>query len=145
MVVRLDAGDPHIPVHLRATALAVGAVAVVTGDEVLSALAWGAPTVTDVQTARRLSLGEAVKAVEADQVAETARELAQSEPQMSELAWKGRRLVEAEFDLASAAYRVVRAAGLYPGDDGSHGVLSRLSELWACPQTARSIIREISS
>jgi hypothetical protein len=145
VVVLHDGAGPDLPSHLRATALAVGAVAVATGDDVLAPLAWGAPTVTDVQTARRLRLGPAVKAVEAAHLAESAHALTQSEPQMAELAWRGRRLVEETFDLAGSAYRAVQAADICPGKDRSHGVLSRLNELSASPQTAWSIIREISN
>jgi hypothetical protein len=144
LVVGLDEGaSPDLPDHLRTTALAVAAVAVATGDGVLSALSWGAPTVTDLQTARRLGLGPAVKAVEADHLSEAASELTQSEEHMAELAWTGRRLVEESFDLAGAAYRAVQVAGLQPGEDNSHGVLSRLNELSASPETAWSIIHEI--
>lgn len=146
MVVELPSGSNRdLPEHLRATALAVTAVAVATGDDVLSALAWGAPTVTDEGTARRLHLGPAVKAVEADHLAEAAYELTQSEPQMAELAWTGRRLVERTFDLGGAAHRAMHAADLL--HEGSHvdGVLSRLHELLASPQASASIIRELSS
>jgi hypothetical protein len=146
MVVELESGaGPGLPEHLRATALAVTAVAVATGDPVLSALAWGAPTVTDVGTARRLRLGTSVKTVEADHLAEAAHELTQSEPQMSELAWAGRRLVERTFDLDSAADRTILAAGFPSEGSQFDGVSSRLHELSASPQASASMIRELSS
>jgi hypothetical protein len=146
MVVYLnDESGMDLPVLLRGSALAVGAVAVATGDHVLGALAWGAPTVTDIKTARRLGLGRAVTVAQPELFAGAAHELTQSETRMSELSWAGRRLVEQTFDLAGTAYRAMEAAGIQPGEDRSHGVLSRLNELWASPQTAWSIIQGISN
>ena len=147
LVLRIDddAGS-DVAMSLRPTALAVAAVIVATGDAVLNALAWGAPTVTDEVTARRLRLGGVVEAVAPPDLLATAHQLSHSVRRMAELAWSGRVLVEETFDIARVAHSALEMAELLrPRAAGSREVVARLNELWATPQRSWSMIQAISS
>jgi hypothetical protein len=146
LVVTLEAdGRPRdLPIGLRDTALAVAAVAVATGDAVLDALAWGAPTVSDSQTAERLLLGEAAWVAPPDQLVDAARNLARSQTRMSELSWAGRSLVEARFDLVSAVNQAFAIAELPVGAATLKPLHALLAELRASEPVAWSIIRQVS-
>ena len=143
LVLRVDDAASDVSTHLRATALAVASVVIATGDAALSAMAWGAPTVTDDSTAERLGLGDAVETGPAGQLAEAAARVLDSPTRMAELAWLGRRVVEERFDIAGAAYSALRLAGLHTAEDGTRAVVSDLNELWTSPDSAWSIIRAI--
>lgn len=138
-------GTVELPEHLRSTALAVGAVGVVSGDTVLSLMAWGLPVVTDAGTERRLGLDGAVAVADGVDSVGAAQELAMDEPRMSTLSWRARRLVETRYDLATAAHRVAVAGSLQELVDPSSGVLTELSALWSSPGTARAMVGRITT
>lgn len=145
MVVRLE-GDrvAGVPKAATASALAVGSAATATGADVLTALAWGLPTVTDPATASRLALDGVVEVAEAGELAAAAERLCGSDERMAELAWAGRRRAEDRFDLGAAVVRALAAVGVGPRGNHSHRVLSCLQELWASPESAASMVQKIS-
>lgn len=140
-----DEGVAGLPARLEVTALATAAVVVASGDAVLRAMAWGAPTVTDPETAARLDLGGSVRVAATGEGEHVARALCNDEHAMALLAWRGRQRVEERHDLVGAAYRVAEAARIVPVADPTGGVLSLLTELWASPATAVSMLRAVTA
>lgn len=137
--------DGRVTPRLRPTALAVAAVAVARGGAALTAMAWGAPTVTDESTADRLGIAGCVAVAASGREAGTAASLAADPVAMAALAWRARTEVESRFDLAAAAASVARAAGLMTAHDPSGGVVACLEELRASPSTARAVARRIAT
>lgn len=145
MVVALDSPSPtdHSD-ETRHLELAVSAVATGRGNAVLAALAHGLPLVTDSATAHGLGLGDAAVVAEVRDFAATATRLATSEERMAVLAWRGRTLVEERFDIARAAWRLLRAVlGAHALRDDTFGVSSLLSDLWTPPRAALEIAHAI--
>lgn len=84
------------------TAAGVANAVAAVGRALPTALAWGAPTVTDAASAATLGAVEGVHVLVAESYNERidlARELAEDEARATPLAWQGRRLMETRHDL----------------------------------------------
>jgi hypothetical protein len=100
------------------TAMAcASAVAVTEPARLLEAMAWGAPTVSDPASARRVGAvagTHVLVGADADERRRLATELAADQALASRLSWAGRRLVEWRHDAGRAAMRLVELLGLRP-------------------------------
>jgi len=115
---RWSEGRVPLEQELVPTALAVAAAAVVTErDRLLEALAWGAPSVSDAETASAIRAVAGRDVVVADDPArrrELASNLAADVERAAGLSWAGRRLVERWHDAGSGAIRLVDLLALRP-------------------------------
>ncbi|MFL6297575.1 MAG: glycosyltransferase [Actinomycetes bacterium] len=104
--------------YLAPTAMAcASAVAVTEPARLLEAMAWGAPTVSDPASARRVGAvagTHVLVGADADERRRLATELAADQALASRLSWAGRRLVEWRHDAGRAAMRLVELLGLRP-------------------------------
>ena len=104
--------------ELVATAMAAAAaVAVTDRDALLEALAWGAPSVSDSETAaavRAVEGRDVLVADEPERRRKLASHLAADAERAAGLSWAGRKLVERWHDADAAAIRLVDLLGLRP-------------------------------
>lgn len=128
-----DGEDVSVPPALYATALGVASAVVATGEHLLPAFAWGAPTVTDPATALRVHArpgADTVVVEDPSRRAERARALAADEPEAAQVATAGRRLVELRHDLATSVDHLLRRLRLRPSrQQPRHAVRDLLAEL----------------
>lgn len=129
--------DPLINDDLTETALACAAAVVVTEPTLtLSALAWGAPTVTTVEAANRLGARPGLHCLVAASGPDRlrlAREVLADSDLSSDLAWAGRLFVEQRYDLDRAAATVARRLGLSLGVGPHARTQALLAELGTPP------------
>ena len=104
----IDLRDGRIPVDLQPSALGVCSACVVVGDAdaLLTALAWGAPTVTDAESAAAVGARPGVELEVADGAAllPVAVELATDDRRAARLSRAGRRLAEARGSTTRVAW-----------------------------------------
>lgn len=127
-----------LPTHLVGTAAGCCAAVIARGPALLTALAWGAPTVTDAESATAVGALDDVHVVQvADSAAARgcAEELARNDRTAARLGWAGRQLVEARHDIDRAAARVARLLRLWDLDVELADVVARarLDELGTPP------------
>lgn len=109
--------DVAIEGGLVETALGCAAAVVITGELILKAFAWGAPTVTNPATARQVAAipgREVLVAETTEERRRMARSLAVDDPLAARLSWHGRALVERYHDASWAAAKLAQA--LIQGD-----------------------------
>ena len=112
----LDLRDTHLAPELLPTALGLCSSCVALGGDLLVALAWGAPAVTDAESAATLGARSDVEvdiAGAADPLEEAAQ-LASDERRAARLSRGGRRLAEARCSTARVAPVVADRLGLVP-------------------------------
>jgi hypothetical protein len=120
------------------TGLGCAIAAVVTGPDLLRALAWATPSVTDSATAAMLGARDGMEVLVGDSV-EERRRLASSiaaDPVLAaRLSWAGRMLVERRHDSTLAAADLVRRLGLGSGSSlpGPANLAARMAELGTPP------------
>lgn len=128
-----DGDDVSVPPDLHATALGVASAVVATGEHLLYAFAWGAPTVTDAATALRVHARPGIETVVVEDPVsrpERARALAGDEAQAAQVAMAGRRLVELRHDLATSVDRLLRRLRLRSSrQQPRHAIRDLLAEL----------------
>jgi hypothetical protein len=136
----LWAGQP-VADDLLDSVLGVAAAVVATGElELIRALAWAAPCVTDAGTAQDLGLlaDEAVLVAAPDELASVAAGLAADMSRSAPLSSRGRQWYEAHVDTSRIAWVVARPLGILPG-----GIqrLDALADELGAPTGARSRAR----
>lgn len=97
------------------TAAGIASAVAAVGRALPTALAWGAPTVTDHASATALGAVDGVHVLVAesyDERIDLARELAEDEARATPLAWQGRRLMETRHDLLRSARDFLTALDL---------------------------------
>lgn len=133
------AGELHVPSHPAAVAPAV----VATGAALPVALAWGAPTVTDAESAARAGAvpGRDVVVAGAGRELPAARRLAARDVRCAALSFAGRRAYEAQLDPNRLVLDVLAALGLHvPSPRRPYSRLEHAVEELGAP--ARSPVRE---
>lgn len=122
-------GAPDLSDDELGTGLAVAAAVAVSGPVVLRAMALGAPTATDPETAERFGLGEGV--VVADHPVAAAEELATDSIRAAALSLRARQEVESHHDLVAPArhIRSCVAPSRFPGSSNARTWWERLEEL----------------
>ena len=136
-------GSDSAGAHRAARQLA--SVVVATGRPVLAALASGAPTVTDPETAAAYALEGCVAVAEPDRLLDAAEELATRPLRLAELSWRGRAHIEAAHDLVGAVGRALRLAGVVRRTDAVTTLTETLAELWATPRSALAIATRVGA
>jgi len=125
--------DVPVPPDLYATALGVASAVVATGEHLLQAWAWGAPTVTDPETALRVHAQAGVDTVvveDPDSRPDRARALAADEAEAARVGMAGRQLVELRHDLTTSVDHLMRRLDMYPPrEQPRHAVRDLLAEL----------------
>jgi hypothetical protein len=116
------------------TALGCASAVIATGNGLLRALAWGAPSVTDEDTAIEFGATCGVEVVVADTPEERRRQahqLAEDPVRAARLSWAGRMLIERRHDSRLAAAALIRRLGLGAASSlsGHLPLALRLSEL----------------
>lgn len=128
-----EGDDVPVPPDLYATALGVASAVVATGEHLLHAFAWGAPTVTDAATVLRVHARPGVDTILVEDPAgrpDRARDLAANEAEAAQVALAGRRLVEMRHDLASSVDRLLRRLRLRSSrQQPRHAMRDLLAEL----------------
>lgn len=107
--------SPSIGRDLRSTALALCSAAVVTGPELVTALALGTPVVTTPSAAARIDAEPDVHLVtRTHDRRDAAGALAADPPRAAAIGWGGRLLVEERFDLRTVAVAILDGLGIGP-------------------------------
>jgi hypothetical protein len=134
-----DAADP-VPAELADTATAVASAVIATGPALLTALAWGSPTVTDPASAAQVGATDRVHVVvvaDPERRRAAALGLAADDALAAHLGWQGRLLVERRHDLRWTARETLRRLGLRQHPAGGQGGVARdrLEELNTPPDS----------
>lgn len=135
----VDFRETPINRELWPTALGVCAACVVTGELLLSALAWGAPAVTDAASAAMVGARDGVEvAVAADSdLLETATDIAADLARAAALSRAGRRLLERRYSRARVAPMLADLLGLQPSHaDGAYARLEAALNRLQTPSTS---------
>lgn len=112
----IDLRDTDLPAAVLPTALGVCSACIAVGENLLAALAWGAPTVTDAQSAATLGARAGVD-VDIDSGRDPltlAARLARDDRRAARLSRAGRRLAEKWCSTARAAPLLADRLGLVP-------------------------------
>lgn len=115
--------------HYRESVLGSCAAAVATGDDLVRALAWGTPTVTDPESAAEHGVQDGVHVVvgaDPDERVRLAGELASDDLRGARLAQAARAVFEARMSASRAVLAVETALGLTHGPDGWESTLRSL-------------------
>jgi hypothetical protein len=140
-------GDPNgggtpdpLPPELADTAAATASAVVATGPALLTALAWGSPTVTDPGSAAQVGAVDGVHVVvvaDPDRRHAAALDLAADDARSARIAWQGRQLVERRHDLHWTARELLRRLDLPQHPAGRLGGVARdrLEELDTPPDS----------
>lgn len=123
-------GSPIGP-ELLDTALASAGAVAVRGPTLVRALAWGAPCVTDPESAAHVGAADVAVVSRRGDLEQEAQVLAEDLPRAAALSRTGRSHYEQRFDPATAARALAAALGLVP--TGTHRVAALLDELGARP------------
>ena len=127
-----DVDDDVVP-----TVLALASAVAVTGPRLLEALAWGAPCVTDADSAAAVGAADGREVVLAkdDRLRDAAIAVAADPMLAATLSRRGRRLVERRHDRGRTPLAIARRLGLV-GSFGAGRLDEALDELWT-PTRAR--------
>lgn len=143
--------SPPIDPDLRPTALALCSAAVVTGPDIITALALGTPVVTTPSAATLIDAEPDVHLVVRTHDRRGAADaLAADPPRAAAIGWGGRLLVEERFDLRTVAVAILDRLGIGPAPFPAAALAGLDAELAALGTPANSpvatrILRKVAN